>query len=308
MESSRSVGMLTEEETFAFLRNWEISKDDLLAHSPEVGDTEALALIGSIVEGLANEESDVDILYLGDSPLKDKITMQMDSSYTFGVSHDRRGREINVEQLTTASLKDLGARVGSSLEVLNDLRKWKGHYIERNHNRLKMLHRIKTAMPLKNGHVLQAWQEFLQSSKFHKFLCLILVQDLMNLREDIAGEVNAGKLESAMWMTRFLYGPKLVASLLASAGETNANVKWHFRLFRRYEDVLGTELIEKVMEFAYLDTARLEHDLLGKIAAINELVIDSIYSRQREVRKALVAFSLGVRYLDPENPSRWARG
>lgn len=294
-------------DPFEFLREWNIKPEDLVRFAPPVGDEECLALMGSIAEGLANEESDVDLLYIGSGDLKDKIVMQIDTSRKTGVSHDEHGREINIEQLEIDQLSDMEARVEGSLEIFQNLKKGRGIVVENNLDTLRMLHRIKTAIPLVNADVLASWQARLRVKEFHQFVCLSHVQYLMNLREDIVGEIEAGNIGSAVWSARCLYGPRLVAALLASIGETNAHVKWHYRLFKRNADVLGEERVKEVLGFIELPVEVLRHDLLERLNAVTEPALREIYGRERMVGKAALAFSLGVRYTNPATAHRWKR-
>ena len=301
------MSYLSRNQARDFLADWGIDIETLHERAPEIADDECLALTGSIVEGLANDESDVDMLYLGNGVLKDKLVMHMDTSFKFGVSHDENGREINVEQLTFADLNDFADRVSRSMECLTDPQKSKEAFAERNESKLKMLHRIKTALPLVNADVLHDWQSRLKLNEFHRFVCLSLVQNLMNQREDIIGEVKAGKIDSAIWMTKCQFAPTLVSSLLASVGETNAHAKWHYQLLRRYEDELGRERVADVLRFVFLPADDLREDLIGKLMSVSEPVVEDIYDRQRLVRRAMIVFALTVRYTDPKNLDRWAR-
>lgn len=296
-----------EVRTRDFLARWGIDMDTLIRHAPPVGDGECLAIMGSIVEGLANDESDIDLLYLGSGELTDKLVITFDSAYRLGVSHDENGYEINVEQLTTTDLDRLASGLESSLRTVYDPKNAKGVHVERDINKLRMIHRIGNSVALANPHVLEAWQEKIRTSELHVFLCQNNVESLLNQQEDILGELDAGEFQSAVWMAKTRYVPTLIAAMLTSVGETNLQAKWHYKLLRRYEAELGAARVQAVLDFVFDETIAEGQDLAGRLIALSEPILNEIYQRQRAVRRSVLAFSHTVRYNELKNPKRWTR-
>jgi len=284
-----------------------MTPESLVRHGPPVREGECLALMGSIVEGLANEQSDIDLLYLGDGELKDKIVISFRNAYKFGVSHDENGYEINVEQLDGEALASMSEGMARSLYTLDHPREAKDIAVERDAMRLRMIHRVRTCVPLVNPEVLADWRRRLRTDEFPQFLLHTHMENLLNQQEDIVGELQSGNFRSALWMAKTTYAPRLVAAMLAAAGETNQYVKWHFKLLERHRDAIGADLVDAVLGFMTREGPDTPEALLAELTAISEPVMRTVFERHRKVRRAVLAFSQTVRYNGFLNPDRWER-
>lgn len=289
------------------LRRWGVTLDGLVARAPEVRENEALAIMGSITEGLSNEHSDIDLLYLGESELGQKLVMKFDKSYEFGISHDSQGREINIERLTFAVLEEMTERINAALETLFDPLGGAPAFVERNVARLKLYHRINNCLPLVNPEVIGHWRARMQLHHFAVYLCSMYTADFFNMREDVIGEHEAGQYDSAVWITKTQLGPTLAAAMLASVGETNTYQKWHYKLLRRHEAALGRTNVDAVLALICGDLTDTRESLLERIQDVSKPIINDIYGRHKVVYRTVHWFNNVVRHADPERAGRWKK-
>jgi hypothetical protein len=298
---------IVESRSREFLASWGVDMDSLARYAPPVAPGECLALVGSIVEGLANDQSDIDLLYLGEGELHHKLVIAYEGSYRFGMSHDEDGREINVEQLGVGEVEALVGALERSIQSVRQPKDKQGGIVVRDHDRMRMAHRILNSVPLVNAPVLESWRQRLRATEHHVWLCQGHVAQLLNLQEDILGELDAGELDSALWMTRARYLPTLVAAMIASVGETSQQAKWHYRLLLRHREMIGAADVDRVLASLAAPDARSREELTSLLLGVAEPVFERIYERHRVIRRSMTGLKHIVRYNDLRNPRRWTR-
>lgn len=292
------MDQITLEETGrSFLRRWGMEFEDLPQFAPKIGPDECLVLCSTITEGLANDASDIDLIYLGAGDLKGDVQIQMDISHQMDVAHNAAGREINVTRITPDELEIMAETLPASIALVEKPRILKGIKIERDPRRLMFAHRLRNGVPIVNPDVYAHWRERLWLDKYHIHICFQRVADYLNLQENVVGELEAGQVESAAWTAKTVMGPRLVMALLASIGVTNQSQRWHLRLLRRHQAEIGEELVERLVNFIWTPPPTSAAELTRSILDSCEPVLQDIYARHRQVHKAAYKFSYAVRYL-----------
>lgn len=277
----------------AMLKPWGLSVQDLIDRAPPIREGEALALAGSIPEGLSNVQSDIDLLYLGDGDLSQKVILRQQGVHDIAVEHDAQGREINVDRLTTRTLSEMRSRIVPAIEMLLNPRE-KPAFAERDPLRLKMLHRINNCIPLVNPQVLEATRRAMLLEHYPAYVASVSLNHMFNIQEDVVGELQSGYELSARWMVSALLAPALIAAMLASIGETNASKKWHYKLLNRHREELGSANVEGVLGLVS-DCLTSTTPVLTQLQDVLEPILREIYARQRAVYRVTTWFNTTLR-------------
>lgn len=284
-----------EANAAAFLATRGLTLSDLSAFAPAVREGETLLLCSTVVEGLANGVSDIDLLYLGDGELRGATSLQHDEAGVLDVAFDPRGNEVNVQRIATADLRAMAGRMASTIGAIDEPLGAKGRVIELDMRRLQTLHRIRNSIVLANPGVCADWREKLLTNRLHEHLCLQGLLGYCGFREDVLGELIAGADESALWIARTMMAQNLIAALLHSVGETNTNRKWHLKLLRRLAPQIGEASVDQLIGFVLSPQAKAA-DLPVYIETALDPIADEIQGRLRTVRRAALAFGQSVRY------------
>ncbi|MCA3260082.1 MAG: hypothetical protein IM669_10165 [Phenylobacterium sp.] len=279
-----------------FLAGRGLTLEDLKRFAPSLGRDECLLLVGPVTEGLANATSDIDLYYFGDGDLVGDSTLQLDDTGVLDVTFDDLGNEINVERWTPSSLQHVCRLMASSMEVLDAPQNSHGNAIEQDPRRLKMVHRVRNAVPLANPAVFERWRAAMHCERLHEHLSLLALLEYLALREDVFGELLDGEVESASWIARTMVAPSAIAALLHAAGLTNPSVKWHLKLLRRHQTDIGTDLVAHLIDFA---AEGRDPDAAAIVRSFDEVLdpaASAVQSRLKAVRRAALAFGQTVRY------------
>lgn len=234
------------EHAKTFLSAWGIGLDDLVALLPKPVGEEVILLGGSIPEGLANQEADIDLIILG-APERVKGLGIDDGTLSQSVWHDQRNREINTESWTTEQLTELGERLhASTAGVLRPRADNKLSSI-RAFGELRLLHRARFAVPLVNEAGFEQWRRKLHLGLFPEYLCTLRLFEHFNFREDFIGEIEQGRTQSASWISKVVLS-ELAGALLAKKGETNILLqKWMVPLLQRNASLIGPDVVDSLL-------------------------------------------------------------
>ncbi|MEU1755447.1 nucleotidyltransferase domain-containing protein [Micromonospora matsumotoense] len=187
-----------------------------------------LFLAGSMVDGLANDGSDLDVYLVAEAGVTGAATTtrRREKNGTIGFLESR---EINLSILDPTGLAELATSFGACLASMAG----DGGIAQLDsENDLKVLHRVRTGQPLRGGPGLRRLGADLGCDRLDAYLANLHGVTALNRARDVQGELSAGREESAGWMLReaLVHTGQLA---LALGGETNPSRKWLVRLLRR---------------------------------------------------------------------------
>lgn len=233
----------------AFLGRFDLSLNQLLEGIGDVAPWETVIFGGSIPEGLANEKSDIDLLFLGDTDLLGSAPIlppiQVGGA-TIAFRPNLGSLRVQVETVRIAHLERLARQMS---EVAADFQEPEKAACVRAFGELDLrtIHRVRTGLHLKNGQVAETWKTRLRCEILASHLLASQAAQMGIALEDATGELNEGRSESAMWaLQRSIRAA--AGALLASVGETNPNPKWCVRLLQIHRRMAGPELCDRLVE------------------------------------------------------------
>jgi hypothetical protein len=223
---------------------------------------------GSMVDGIANAGSDLDVYFIGSGAVAgaDTTVRKLEKNGTVGLLDER---EINLSILDPGGLTELGVGFARCLASLDS-----GDGIGQldSENDLKILHRIRTGEPLLGARALSALRTSLNTGRLAEYLANLHAVTAINRLIDVGGEQAAQNSASAAWMFReaLVHVGHLA---LALAGETSPGRKWLVRLLLRGErpDPLRTQLLRLLLE----SSSRVQEDVAELRGRLRALLLDS---------------------------------
>ncbi|GII83394.1 hypothetical protein Ssi03_13840 [Sphaerisporangium siamense] len=196
----------------------------------EAGADDLLFVAGSVVDGLANDNSDLDLYFLGrdgDAVIGAETTVRKgEKSGTIGVIG---GREVSVSIIEPAGLSRLRADFGDCLGALGQ---GDGIVQLESQNDLKLLHRVRTGVPVRGETRLHSLRQELGTDRLAEYLVNVHGVAAVNRLVDVEGELAEGGEDSASWMLREA-SSHLARFALALEGQTNPAPKWLVKLLGR---------------------------------------------------------------------------
>lgn len=209
-------------------------------------DHECLALAGSVAEGLANEESDLDLLLVGNSPDIAGLTLR-EERIEISTIVTPSGLELSIETYDTSEVERLAATMRVLVHCLDDPQSISELPIIYEEADRKFLHRIGTSIPLANGVLLDDHRKALRLERLPDVVALARVMDHFAHREDAVSHAVHGDWESASFAL-MRSAADIAGALVAGAGLTNHNARWFIELLRRAQPQLDGVNVESVIE------------------------------------------------------------
>ncbi|WP_159803286.1 hypothetical protein [Arthrobacter zhaoguopingii] len=204
------------------LRELGLSREAILQHEalPFRGPPTAY-LSGSLVEGLGNYGSDIDVFVIDGSWPRSVLTISRQRCRIGIRFHEHR--RIDYEYWDPERVHQLANRLNNlhvgERFVADSFLPEEEHFI----------HRLITGLALNDAAGLQEWQSRFDSDLFRRFLTQQAVHRIDGALEDVWGMVDSADWDSALLRARDLVG--LGADLWNhSHGSTNSAVKWRARL------------------------------------------------------------------------------
>ncbi len=203
-------------------------------------DEVTILLAGSIVDGLQNEESDVDTLFVSPELQLSDTTMEQEGVQvkTFGLNHGR----LQVEYSSSEIIQELVDKIditlrsdGNELALLS--------VPER-----RILHRIVTGIPIHNPDRANELKKIVDKARLATYTVISNAYEAESSLRDATGEIEAKNFASAVRMLQ-MGAEFLCLSVLGMAGETNQNRKWSYRLIRRNENIEASLKAEIIRPF-----------------------------------------------------------
>jgi hypothetical protein len=268
-----------------FLAQRRLSLDDVVALIGPVDPAHAVLLGGSVPEGLANAESDIDVMIIGDHRLEVAETIICDAASAAVTQKAGEGGKLATEVVQPRHLEGIATRMRATLEALDRPETAKQVYIF-GEDDLRTLHRVRTGVRLCHEAAAAGWYERLGCARLPDYLTLLFIGFHFSHREDAIGEANAGHHASAIWMMRESLG-YLAAAFLASLGETNPNNKWRLRLLERHR----AELPRADEIFAFLlgtrPIASVDRAALKQLITLSDFLLVSVMQNRPAVVASL---------------------
>lgn len=212
---------------------------------PDVAPWEGAIFGGSIPEGLANADSDIDLMVLGGMTGQNgQVVMEGEAQVTYQAAF--APLKIQLECVPLAHLEALSGRMRETAAALSD-----AEHVPRVYAfplaDLRILHRVRTGICLRNPDVVAHWQRRLHVDVLPKYLMVLMTVHHFSLREDAIGEAREGRRESSLW----LMGQALSCAagmLLASTGDSHPYDKWRVRLLQLHADDIESAVGKKLIE------------------------------------------------------------
>lgn len=234
-----------------FLSRWDIRLEDLLGYIRPVKDTETVLLVGSITDGLANQLSDIDLLFIGDGELGEGFVQRGHGSEE-AENKLPGGQQINLEYWQADALEKIRERLSVNLDLIRNPSSRAGGGINKfNISELRLLHRIRTGVALTNGELADHWRERLRLEELAGYLLLMGIGMHFIYREDAIAQVEYEGDALAACSMLHLAAECIASAMIASAGETNPYRKWQTRLLQRNAALLGEERVSELLRYLF---------------------------------------------------------
>lgn len=261
-----------------------LALDSLAAFARPLDADECLLLVGSVAEGLANADSDVDLMLIGSRTPGRSFAIDR-GACAIETIHVSEATEISIETFEPSYLRHLEPAMAQAEQALADPGSANGVSLITSIPHLEILHRIATGIPLGNGDVVEGWRERLHLDVFSEVLALGASTDHFANREDGISHVLEGDYQTATLCFR-LAASDLAATLLATVGCTVASRRWQFRLLRRHEDEIGSRQVAALIA-SMMDRVEGRADVEALLAMFDELLLDAAGRLPRVTELAL---------------------
>ncbi len=217
------------DQTVRFFNSLRIDPAELLALEKLAERKEDLAVFvsGSLVEGLGNETSDIDLYVIGAvRPIGDRVISK--KSFICISKHEIAGRRVDVEFWEPKPVNEL-AELLASVVVDRDLDAFECEELD-------FMHRVKHGLPLIGDANFARWQQRFDQKKLVRYTRYRAEVNVRDVLEDLEGMLADRDLEVAMLRCQDLLGDVCEFSL-RSIGETNPKRKWSIKLLAKYPDI-----------------------------------------------------------------------
>lgn len=265
------------------LARYGVEEGDLLATIRNKHPVDGVLLAGSIVEGLGTENSDVDVIVIGEQAGGDGIEFVSANSKSL-VINTTRGTLLDITVITREQLRACGSRLAAAIAAVDaharGERPRKLQNLE--YGDLLMLHRIASGAVLAGQDEVARLRDEYRLPRMSDYLFHRNMLTYAGRREDARAQVADGHRLSALHMLQeaaTLAG----AAWLASVGETNPHMKWRARLIEKHMAALDTDEPASVFRAFYVpldaDPQAVADALFG---AVDEM-LGRVFSRRPEL-------------------------
>ena len=240
----------------------------------------SIVVTGSVPEGLANCESDIDVLVLGEDHLRAERVMRFgETEHAFNQSHE--AIKLHIRTLTATSLEILSARVNDGLLAFGNPEASKRLDLL-GEDDLRTLHRIRTGVCIRGDEVVSNWRDRLRCDYLPHYMVTLNVGEHISRREDAIGEAREGRIESSAWALRDALS-HLACGILAAIGEGHPSSKWCVRLVQTHRDVIGRDLADMLVSHLIAPRWIEFSDYLTDVLEFADTVLASILLRRPEI-------------------------
>jgi len=272
-----------ESRTARYLARYDLRLDDVSQLIRPVGPAETLLLVGSVPEGLANEESDLDLILIGEGVLEDGLVLTIEEFENSTVRLPS-GLDLNCELLRPAALRATASRFAPTFDAIRQPESVSQILLATDHE-LRTLHRLRSGVALANPKVAEAWRQELRLDELPGYVVLFALAHHLEYREDAIAQAKLGDARTAVLMLR-LSMDYLAFALLGSVDETNQHPKWRVRLLERQRAVLGDDVVERCIAALFPKPQDDPRGATQEAIAFADAVIQGILERHPELLKA----------------------
>jgi predicted nucleotidyltransferase len=277
-----------------FLANWNMTLEDLVGCVRPLAPTETLMLVGSIVEGLADPLSDIDLIVIGDSNLGHNVVIHAPECEE-SVTRLPTGQEVNFEYWNTNDLEQFIERLNFSFDVINEPSKL-DKIFKFSEREIILLHRLRVGVVLDNPEVAEHWRQRLRLESLPDYLIIQNLGHHYGYREDAIARVRYGDRLSAFNVLRITMDT-LAGAMLASIGVTNIYPKWRTRLLEQNKAALGAEEVDQLLAYLFPDIKADPSDMVSEALAFSDNAISEIVGRRLHLIPALLGFDDQVSFV-----------
>jgi predicted nucleotidyltransferase len=241
------------EHTVEFLQSTGLNAGQLLAleRLPEESKDLCIFLSGSLVEGLGNSTSDIDLYVIGEASPCGPLVIRKKNAFCIS-KHECDGRRVDVEFWSTHGATSLADRL-RDIVADRDLDAFECEAVD-------FMHRLKVGLPLSAPEIFNTWRDRFDFGKLLQYQKARARLNLEDMLEDVAGMVARPDPEAALIRSRDLLDEIVIYSL-RSLGESNPKMKWRMRLLRKYEHTDLARLVsEQFWTLQYPDARALRAD------------------------------------------------
>lgn len=228
-----------------FLEARRLSVPEIAAAVKDVMPWEAVILGGSIPEGLANADADIDLMLLGGvRPHDGQVVREGDAEVSFRMTF--APLKVQVEAVRLGQLEVLAGKMQETALALEDPEN--APYLHSlSLADLRIMHRIRTGICLRNPEVVEHWRRLLYSDLLPKYMLVLMTVQHFSLREDAIGEAREQRRESSLWLIKEALS-RAAGALLAAFGESHSYDKWRVRLLQLRAHAIGANLAGALVE------------------------------------------------------------
>lgn len=234
--------MMARSTVTDFLDSWGVTLDELGDLMPAIRPSDTLLLTGSVNGGLAHRNAVLDMLLIGSGtrPSTTGAALAPSASYTLGV-----GRSVQVRFFAAEALEQIATTTSRFDEALYEPAAL-ARIARLSEDTRLLLHEVRVGYGLLNPSIAQAWREALRADRLHCYLTVLhLMRHRARLRSAVSYAMD-GDAETTQWMIKESV-EELLALVLAAAQETNPRKRWHLRLLRDKEAVVGQEGVSRLV-------------------------------------------------------------
>jgi HEPN domain-containing protein len=238
--------MNAREHAAAYLEARHLLIDDIARRAPEVRPGETLIFGGSIPEGLASAESDIDLTLIGAARTpRGYRVVEGHGELVFDAAF--APPRIHVESVPLGHMEALAGQMDEMRQALSDPDCPRRLYAFPPGD-LRIMHRVRTGLPLRNPDVTEHWRARLHSEFLPTYVLVLTIVRHFTIREDAIAEARERHHDSSVWMMK--QALSLAAhALLAAAGESHPSEKWLLRRLRRHEPDFGSTIVDSLIGY-----------------------------------------------------------
>lgn len=266
--------------TTEFLSARGLSLGDLTTCVRPLAPSEALLLTGSVADGLAHAQSDINLTCVGEGPLTRDNAPGLLAPSTATPSSARALISMNYHQ--RLDVEHLLERVDRIAELMLDpfaLAEGEGVALDvPSELELTLLHGLRTGIVLAQEDVVRSWRERLDV--LPQLLLIHYLGSHFNCREDVIAQVKHGDPQTALWM--LVPAADLMAgALLASVGDTHSDRRWRPRALRRHASEFDAARIDRLLSYMLptLQDSDRADSLVRHAFAFFDVVVLDVFTR-----------------------------
>jgi hypothetical protein len=269
----------------AYLDARQLSLDMIRQCTRELLPDETVIFGGSIPEGLANADSDIDLLLIGAHPHHGYVLVEGQGETAF---HEAFAPlKIHVESVPLDHVAALAGQMDEMVRALADPERARRLYAFPAGD-LRLMHRVRTGISLRNPDVAEHWRTRLHSDLLPTYLLVLHTIGHFTLREDAIGQAREGYRESSVWMIKHALSLAINA-LLAAVGESHPSDKWSVRLLRDHQVDLGPAFVGELIAHLTGRAPLGDFDLyLRDAIELSDRIIDTALLKRPEVLSVLM--------------------